>query len=197
MSEDLEVLAQYHKSLLEALRHREQEIFLYLTILGPSLGGFIWLLYKFEDNAKNKNLLIITTFGIWILFLLGALYSIALGYNYRYITLQLRKLEKELGIKDKVLNIWSISFDDWKKEHTICYKIPWCGPPEVIKWFWLAFIFLTLFTMIIVIIYTKNCIMLVGLIFALIALISPITYGCKIHYICDKETEKKDSNKIE
>lgn len=39
------VLQNTHKLLLEALRHREQEIFRYLGILVPTFGGFIWLLH--------------------------------------------------------------------------------------------------------------------------------------------------------
>lgn len=35
-----------HKLLLEALRYREQEIFRYLAIPGPALGGFVWLLHS-------------------------------------------------------------------------------------------------------------------------------------------------------
>jgi hypothetical protein len=38
-------LESMHKLLLEALRHREQEIVRYLAILGPALGGFVWLLH--------------------------------------------------------------------------------------------------------------------------------------------------------
>ena len=71
-----------HKQLLEALRHREQEIFHYLAILAPALGGFVWLLYK----GVNPFLFAVGTLGVLLLLLLGALYSLALGYNYRYIT---------------------------------------------------------------------------------------------------------------
>lgn len=48
MSEDLgsvRVLENMYRLFLEALRHREQEIFHYLTILGPALGSFGWILY--------------------------------------------------------------------------------------------------------------------------------------------------------
>jgi hypothetical protein len=41
-----------HKALLEALRHREQEILRYLAFVGPALAGFIWLLsLEYEKNA--------------------------------------------------------------------------------------------------------------------------------------------------
>src|SRR3990170_5193301 len=142
-----EILANYHKLLLEALRDREQEIFLYLAIIGPALGGFIWLLY-YADTSKF-NIVIIATIGIWLLFLLGAWYTAALGYNYRYITLELRELEKELKIQDNLLKSWREP-----KDYKIFCKFPWCTPPGIILWFWVAFPVLIVFITIVAYYYT-------------------------------------------
>ncbi len=43
-TEGKQAVQNMHQAFLEALRHREQEILRYLAILGPALGGFIWLL---------------------------------------------------------------------------------------------------------------------------------------------------------
>ena len=89
------VLENMHKLLLQALRHREQEIVRYLAILGPALGGFAWLLYWSKDGVN----LTVGTMGVLFLLFLGAIYSLALGYNYRCIVLELAKLEAVLQAK--------------------------------------------------------------------------------------------------
>lgn len=183
-----EILANYHKLLLEALRDREQEIFLYLAIMGPALGGFIWLLYEVENT--KPQIVLTATIGIWLLFLLGALYSVALGYNYRYITLQLRKLEEELGIQDEILASWGKSFEESLNDYRIFCGIPWCGLPEVIKWYWFAFPTLILFTTSAAFYYTHRYILILGIVPFILSLMSPICYGCKLHSICKEEIKR-------
>jgi len=46
------MLENMHKTFLEALRHREQEILRYIAILAPALAGFIWLL---KLDLENKH----------------------------------------------------------------------------------------------------------------------------------------------
>jgi hypothetical protein len=50
MDDAADVLKSMHGALLEALRHREQEIFSYLAILVPALAGFVWLLQQGADR---------------------------------------------------------------------------------------------------------------------------------------------------
>ena len=50
-----------HKTFLEALRHREQEILRFIAILAPALGGFIWLLN--EVNLESEKGTFIFTVG--------------------------------------------------------------------------------------------------------------------------------------
>jgi hypothetical protein len=132
---DESTLKEMHLALLEALRQREQETFSYLTTLGLAFGGFGWLLL--HENSKEppatKILFVFGTVGILLLLCLGAIYALALGYNYRYITFQLAKIEDFLKIKDVMLKGWPRSVEEFKK-----YK-RWCDPPEIIKVFWLAF----------------------------------------------------------
>ncbi len=51
MEEKQTALGNMHQLFLEALRHREQEIFRYLAILGPALGGFMWLIQSEASNG--------------------------------------------------------------------------------------------------------------------------------------------------
>ena len=129
------VLENMHKLFLEALRHREQEIFRYLAILGPALGGFMWLL---QIDAEKK-IFVMGTISVILLFLLGGIYCLALGYNFRYITLQLAKLESILKVKDSILVGWPKSPEDFIERYRLLWGIPWCTPPEIINVFWWAF----------------------------------------------------------
>lgn len=132
-------LQNMHKTFLEALRHREQEILRYIAILTPALGGFIWLLRL--DFNKDGNLYVFTigTIGVLFLLLIGAVYSLALGYNYRCITLQLAKLESLcLHIRRYIINSWPRTPKDFAARCRRREK-PWCDPPEIIRIFWLAF----------------------------------------------------------
>ena len=54
-------LLNMHKMFLEALRHREQEIVRFLAILGPALGGFIWLIGK---RQLNPDMFVTGTYGV-------------------------------------------------------------------------------------------------------------------------------------
>lgn len=61
-----------HEALLEALRHREQEIFSYLAILVPALGGFLWLLLHRSAAGNSGDLALFAgTLGTLLLLFLG------------------------------------------------------------------------------------------------------------------------------
>jgi hypothetical protein len=134
-------LEKMHGLLLEALRHRKQEIFNYLAILGPALAGFAWLLYA-DDQAANKpvgvGLFLFGTASALSLLFFGAVYSLMLGYNYRYITLQLAKIEYILNMKEAMLEGWP-KLPQAFGRYKWC-AIPVCTPPEIIKVFWAAFL---------------------------------------------------------
>lgn len=137
-----QALENMHKAFLEALRHREQEILRYLAILGPALGGFIWLLTLDLGDKKMPTVFATGSLGVILLLLLGAVYSLSLGFNYRYITLQLAKLESDkiLGIRTAMLKAWPRTAAEFLKRYRILWFVPWCTPPEIIKFFWMAFI---------------------------------------------------------
>lgn len=206
-------LANMHQLFLEALRHREQEIFRYLAILGPALGGFIWLIH----TGTSCGAFVVGIVSVLLLLLLGAVYSLALGYNFRYITLQLAKLEKKLKIEHYMLESWPRSrrqflaryrlsrsiprfvrrrfFGSFPKRSSYkpIRKTPWCTPPEIIKVFWWAFLAG------IVGITVSACIVEPGLLlwwvviplgFACLVVssfLSPRYYGRKLHEACKQE----------
>jgi len=133
-----------HKALLEALRHREQDIMRYVVILVSALGGFAWLFQT--DSAYRLHALVVGTYGVILVFLLGAFYALALGYNYRSLTFQLALLERRLKIQSVILAAWPGAADKAGelvasiRKRTRWGVIPWCTPPEIVKFFWLAFI---------------------------------------------------------
>lgn len=189
-----EVLQSTHKLLLEALRHREEEIIRYLAILGPALGGFVWLLHSGTDNV---GVFTVGTMGVLVLLCLGALYSLALGYNYRYIILELAKLETVLGIRNAMLVGWPRSKKKLLDRYKTCCSIPWCTPPEIIKIFWYAF--LTGIMGVTITAWTyKPCalvlwlVILTGVVFFLVGLLAPVYFGSKLRKKCKQEPESWD-----
>lgn len=188
------VLEGEHRLLLEALRHREQEIIRYLAILGPALGGFVWLLTA--DAVKDDNkVFIIGTIGVQLLLFLGMHYSAALGYSHRHITLQLAKLEAILGVKDCILKAWPRSPKDFIARYQKTDGGPWCEPPEVIRSFWLAFIAGELGVTLAAFVFRPSCFVFVflgalGLFFAWKGYQFPAHYGKKLREQCEKETDQ-------
>lgn len=191
--DNIDALVNMHKLLLEALRHREQEIIRYLAILGPALGGFLWLILA---DQVNNLVFIAGTIGVLFLLLLGAFYSLALGYNYRYITLQLAKLETNLGISDAMLEGWPKSPKDFLKRYSIGGRIPWCTPPEVIWAFWLAFVVGIVGVTATACMHKPEVLILawvssVGVFSSLAGFLLPIHFGQKLREHCNKELEEK------
>jgi hypothetical protein len=177
-----------HQQLLEALRHREQEVIRYLAILGPALGGFIWLL---QSDKTGTKVFIIGTIGVQLLLLLGAVYSLALGYNYRYITLELAKLENHLQIRDFVLVGWPRSSKEFMERYKLFCKIPWCTPPEVIKIFWISFL-VGIVGVTVASVYKLNTMPLIIIEGGILCLLTswwllPIHFGTKLQKQCEKE----------
>ena len=193
------VLQNTHKLLLEALRHREQEIFRYLGILVPALGGFIWLLHA---KGASEGVLVVGTLAVLLMLLMGTAYSLALGYNYRYITLQLAKLEKEFGISDFMLKGWPGSSEEFRDRYKIFCCIPWCTPPEIIKIFWLAFV-LGLIGVTVATCSLKPSALLLSLVIPLGTvctliggLVLPRHFGRKLHEKCKEEIDETTRDSI-
>lgn len=186
------VLEGMHRLMLEALRHREQEIFQYLVILGPALGSFIWLYLK----NVNAAAFIAGTIGVLLLLLLGTFYSLTLGYNFRYIILELAKLETILGVRDAMLNDWPRTPEDFLQRYK-WGRIPWCTPPEMIKVFFWAFIggiigvliMVWQFKPTIIEIKQQCLIIVIGGICLVLGLLAPIWFGWKFRKQVRKEPE--------
>ena len=199
-----EIRVMRHQLFLEALRHREQEVFRYLAILGPALGGYVWLATKYPKDISPATFCL-AAIALQGLLLLGAWYSAALGYNYRCITLQLSKEEKSLSVADTVLKAWSDEPGGWGDRTMLGHYFhwarrwpwlgnqAWCFPPELVSVFWWAFLmcnaFLTLATLLICdwgwpVVLTISC----GAVAFLLSLIGPRHFGKKLRSVRDKET---------
>ena len=186
-------LRDMHRAYLEALRSREGEIIRFIAILAPALAGFIWLLKLQLIDKESPELFVVGTVGILFVLLLGAMYALALGYNYRYIILQIAKLELDgcLGVRNDMLRGWQIT----RPQDCVC---KYCMPPEIIKVFWWAFIVGMVLIIIAVNFVMEGCICCTpkawifgpGLIFLLFALLAPFRYGCKLEKLYKTEKNK-------
>ena len=187
----LDALGNTHRLFLEALRHREQEIIRFLAILGPALGGFVWLV---DSGSENVGVFVIGTVGVLLSLLVGALYSLALGYNFRHLTLELAKLEAKLQIVDSMLEGWPRSREKFLERYKLCCFIPWCTPPEIIKVFWLAFLVGIVGVTVAASVFEQDALVLsivipFGSLSFLVGLFSPIHFGCKLRRQCEQEPE--------
>lgn len=194
-----------HTAYLDTLRHREQEIFRYLAILGPALGGFMWLFYK----NVNTHVFTIVTAGTILTMLLGAFYSVALGYHYRYIVLLLAKIEVMTNTNNFVLASWPRRPKKLiKTKRAFLWDIPWCEPPEIINIFYWAFIIGIIGVTAVAWFYYKPnpsnttvpiWLIIGGSVSALVGYLVPsIWFGCKLRNKCnEEEKEGKWPNLIE
>ena len=190
----INALVNMHQLLLEALRHREQAIIRYLAILGPALGGFIWLM---QPENYNLKVFIFGTISVLILLLLGAIYSLALGYNYRYIVLELAKLETALSIEKSMLKGWPRKRKDFFKRYRLM-NIPWCLPPEIIKVFWMTFIIGIVGVTVAACAYNPKTLIPwvvapIGSLSLFLGLITPYLYGRKLESKINEEPEVWDA----
>ena len=190
-------LTNLHKLLLEALRQREQEILDHVSILIPALGGFSWLLEKSSGSSSLHTLEFASiATGIILLFLAGALYTLALGFNYRYILFQIAKLESCLQIVGFILKAWPRDPQAFKNKHSLC-GMPWCAPPEIIRIWWFAnlggIIFVTTVTFLKLSSMPDCCcraqgiVLLIGAICLALGIFAPHYFGHKLWALCDKE----------
>lgn len=174
----------YHKILLNTLRSHERAILQYLSIYLSAGGALGWVI---TNSANNSIIFNVGMIGVLLLLSLGAFYTLALGYSYRYLTFQLTKVEKKLGIHEVTLAAWPKSSDDFLRRYKLgC--IPWCTPPEIIWVFWIAFLVGIIGVSIIAFHMQKNLVLVVGVFcFLLVWLVLPIIYGCKLKKVLEKE----------
>jgi hypothetical protein len=204
-SSDIQALRNMQQQFLEALRHREQEVFRYLVIIGPALGGFVWMLSKYDAKPPEIDVrtLCIGSLGLVLLLLLGTWYCASLGYNYRYLTFQLMKIERELNLAHTLLG-WPRRprdmMDRSKLGHYLklflrnkrsgLYRFPWCFPPGLIGVFWWAFVIGIVFlTTAAACTVRESCCWVgttigVGIGCLVVALLGPILHGRKFRRFC-------------
>jgi hypothetical protein len=137
-------------------------------------------------SGTDKPAVFVTgTLGVLFLLLVGAVYTVALGYNYRYITLQLAKIENLIDIRDFISVGWPRDAKVFAEKYG-----RWCEPPEVIKVFWLTFLVaiagVTISAAFLV--NTQSWVIVLSGGTAMgVALITPAYYGRKIWYTCRME----------
>lgn len=183
-----------HKLFLQALRHREQQIVQFLAILVPALGAFLWLLrpvacVQCKEGSVPVSPELIATGAIAAIFLLcvGAVYAVALGFNFRSFVMQTAKIEAKTSIQDYVLIGWPGKPSDFKT----CY----CTPPEMIMVFWLSFLAGIVGVALAAWYHVGNKpVFLLVALTAILALgvggLAPLRYGCKLTKMADKEDPK-------
>jgi hypothetical protein len=183
------VLADFHRLMLEALRQREHDVIRYIAILGPTLAGFVWLLRSVNVEEEGTMVFFVGTLGVIFVLLVGALYSVALRYNFRYITLQLAKLESRIYIKSFILKGWPRTPKEFEDRYGT-----YCEPPEIIMIFWLSFVLSIVGVTSTASVVVKGALPLVtviafGALAFLVALLSPIYYGKKMRDCCKDELD--------
>lgn len=189
-SEHYNAYENYHKILLETLRSHEQAILRYLSIYLSIWWGVFWVITS--KPVTDKVVFNVGIIGVFLLFSLGAIYTLALGYSYRYLTFQLTKVEEKLGIREVTLAAWPKSVDDFLRRYKLLGCIPWCTPPEIIKVFWIAFlvgIFGANITPYFPLKRELNWIVVVISVCCLLlsCVVVPIIYGCKLKNVLEKE----------
>ena len=192
-----QVIAESHRLMLEALRQREQEIIRFLVVLGPALAGIIWLLNSYTTSKIYEVTFTVGIVGVNSALLIGGAYCIALGYNYRYVLYVKTLLEKEANIDNIMPKAWPKSKEQLigKLYKRICKKHwgPFCYPPEIIKIFWIAFLFVIIGIMPITLIINQSGFSrLLELASGVMAVIMggcliPKYYGKKLLYLYEKQ----------
>lgn len=91
---ELQILAAYHKIILEAMRSREEAILKFLALFGLPITGYIWLLLNYENPAIR---IVGAAIGTVVLLMFGACYVLTLSYNYRYLQVLTTRAERKLG----------------------------------------------------------------------------------------------------
>lgn len=178
-----QVLADFHRLMLEALRLREQDVVRYIAILAPAMAGFFWLLLH---SRYNGDIVIAGTIGTVLLLCTGAIYCATLGYNFRSIIFQIAKLRKQIGVRDYVLSRWPGSPSDFKKRYGY-----WCWPPEMIGVFWLSFVVFIMGVIVAawVLVDLPCWAVIICLVIEAIAVLSPLRYGIRLRDMIDEEEE--------
>ncbi|MDZ4724435.1 MAG: hypothetical protein SGI97_11135 [candidate division Zixibacteria bacterium] len=165
--------AEFHQVLLAALRQREQEVIKYVAILTPALGGYIWLI---KEDVTSKVFQVGSS-GVIVLLLIGTAYTLALGYNSRYITLQLAKIEVRLGMTGFILDSWPRTSRAFADRYGL-----WLLPPDIIKTFYFAFLGSSAFvTLSAPALYSDACwVVVIGVIAIILGLGLPFYFGKKL-----------------
>ncbi len=177
-----EIAMKKNELYLRALRQREDDVVKFLGLLVPALVGYIWLLTKSSEVCEQT--LFSGTVGVIFVLSVGAVFTVALGFNYRYITLQMAKIDVFYSVDKLVLKKWPRKPGD--------FKMIFCSPPEILKIYWISYLILILLICCISCLFIDKCsylciIFVISFIALLFSILLPFYYGCKIQKICELE----------
>ena len=224
-----ERLGKMQDVYLEALRHREQEFLKFAVILVSAVGLLLYVVADTEKNIKDedstvksyrslltlpapKELIRPTTVEFWVsltsslVLFLGGCYCLVLGYNYRYVTLMLAKIEYVLGVDKYTLAGWPKNPRQFIKKIRLKKIFPRLNsctckvlgnttllyPPEIILLFYIACI--VAIGLIAGGTYWFACcskmgmiLFLINVVLSLLLLLLPVYYGRKFLKMCKDE----------
>ncbi|TET39242.1 MAG: hypothetical protein E3J72_00945 [Planctomycetota bacterium] len=108
-----EILREFYKILLESMRTREQALLRFLALFGAPIAGYIWILVHHNQTKSDINIsnagLLAAALGTILIQILGAIYILALSYNFRSMQIACDKIEKEFNIVDKMPKGWRLT----------------------------------------------------------------------------------------
>lgn len=120
-----QALLEWHKILLESMRKKEDNIGVFVATVLTAIGVLIGVGLKTSDNDG-----ISWFFVILIIQLLGTvvgLYSLALGYTFRMLRMQVTCLQQKIGLRDYLIPGWgSLKSIRW-------FDVP---PETILVFFW-------------------------------------------------------------
>jgi hypothetical protein len=117
-------LGKTHGILLEALRHREQDFLRYLVILVTALGAFLFGVSGVNGKRFDADIQLIISVLSSSALLVGSWYCLALGYNYRCLTVQVAKIEAFLGLTGSVLVSWPRTRKEFQTRFEFEHRCP-------------------------------------------------------------------------
>ena len=104
--EDITPFVEYHKVLSEHLRVIETSTLQFLATIVTSMGSIGWAVNQSYKNccfyAPDNILLFIACGGALMMLSWGLFYTLALAYNYRYLTV--KELERLQTLPDDYTN---------------------------------------------------------------------------------------------
>lgn len=130
---DKEMLNDWHKTLLDSMRKKEDDVLKFGIGLITAIGS---LLIATTKDVNSITIFVLIHSSLFICFA-GVYYSLALGYTYRMFQLQISRIQlSDNGINNCLLPKWKKPIEQLK-----FFSIP---PETISVFYWLFLIILVL-----------------------------------------------------